>query len=83
MSAECAEVHIEPILINNSFQFNEKWRLTMEDKELLQKSWITLRTNLESIGVVMLLKLFETHPETLRPFIQEVYSLKELELNEW
>ena len=55
----------------------------MEDKELLQKSWITLRTNLESIGVVMLLKLFETHPETLRPFIQEVYSLKELELNEW
>ena len=55
----------------------------MEDKELLEKSWITLRTNLESIGVVMLLKLFETHPETLQPFIQEVYSLKELELNEW
>ena len=38
---------------------------------------------MESVGVVTFLNLFETHPETLRPFIQDVYSMKELELNEW
>lgn len=63
--------------------FVEEWKLTPEQKQHLQTSWVVLRANLESIGVVTLLKLFETHPETLRPFIQEVYSLKELELNEW
>ena len=30
-----------------------------------------------------LTKLFETHPETLKPFIPDVKSLREIELNEW
>ena len=42
-----------------------------------------MQRNLESIGVVTFLKLFETHPDTLRPFIHDVYTVKELELNEW
>ena len=36
-----------------------------------------------SIGVVMFLKMFETHPETLSSFIKDMYSIKEIEMNEW
>ena len=70
-------------IFNIIFKFEEEWRISAEDKELLKNSWETLRSNLQSIGVVTLLKLFETHPETLQTFIHEVYSLQELELNEW
>ena len=40
-------------------------------------------TDMGSIGVVTFLKMFETHPETLSSFIKDVYSIKELEMNEW
>ena len=40
-------------------------------------------SDMESIGVVMFLKMFETHPETLSSFIKNVYSIKEIEMNEW
>lgn len=40
-------------------------------------------SDMESIGVVMFLKMFETHPETFSSFIKDVYSIKEIEMNEW
>ena len=57
------------------------WQISEKQKTLLRDDWTILRTSLESVGVVTFLNLFETHPETLRPFIQDVYSMKELELN--
>ena len=59
------------------------WQISEKQKMLLRDDWTILRSSLESVGVVTFLNLFETHPETLRPFIQDVYSMKELELNEW
>ena len=52
-------------------------------KELLRTCWGTIQANLVSVGVVTFLKLFETHPETLKHFIPDVKSLEEIELNEW
>lgn len=52
-------------------------------KALLRMCWRSIQKNLESVGVVTFLKLFETHPETLKPFIPDVKSLREIELNEW
>ena len=59
------------------------WQISEKQKNLLREDWTILRSGLESVGVVTFLNLFETHPETLRPFIQDVYSVKEIELNEW
>ena len=38
---------------------------------------------MEHIGIVTFLKMFETHPETMKPFIGDVYTIKEVEMNEW
>ena len=61
----------------------EKWLVTPSQKQLLRESWAMLQSNIESVGTVTFLKMFETHPETLRTFIPEVDRLQELELNEW
>ena len=55
----------------------------MEQKDILRKTWSVLQSDMESLGTVTFLKMFETHPETLKPFIPAVESLKEIELNEW
>ena len=43
----------------------------------------TLVCTLSINNILHFLQLFETHPETLKPFIPDVKSLEELELNEW
>ena len=63
--------------------FKPKWKLSEEEKSDLKESWTILRVNLESVGVVTFLKLFETHPETMKPFIPDCISMPERELNEW
>ena len=60
-----------------------QWRLTTEQKKILRESWQALQANIESVGTVTFLQMFETHPETLKPFIPEVDSMQELELDEW
>ena len=57
--------------------------LSDEQKELLRVCWRAIHHDLVSVGVVSFLKLFETHPETLKHFIPDVKSLEEIELNEW
>ena len=57
--------------------------LSEPQKDLLRSSWLVLQKNISSVGTVTFLKMFETHPETLKPFIPDVHSVKELELNEW
>ena len=65
------------------FSFQPKWKLSHEQKSDLKESWAILHENLESVGVVTFLKLFETHPETMQPFIPDCISMPEMELNEW
>ena len=77
-------VHLLELFYNLIFLQNEEdWRISVQHKLVLRRTWTVLQRNLESIGVVTFLKLFETHPDTLRPFIRDVYTVKELELNEW
>ena len=45
--------------------------------------WTEILSDMTSVGVVMFLKMFETHPETLSAFVKNVYSIKELEMDEW
>jgi hypothetical protein len=59
------------------------WNICDTDKEVLRTSWDIIVTDCDRIGVVMFLKMFETHPETLSSFIHDVYSIKELEMGEW
>ena len=70
-------------MIESSFVSFFQMMLSDAQKELLRKCWGTIQTNLVSVGVVTFLKLFETHPETLKHFIPDVKSLEEIELNEW
>ena len=42
-----------------------------------------LHRDMESVGVVTFLNLFETHPETMKPFLPHINSVKEKELDEW
>ena len=53
------------------------------NKTQLRSTWSLIMSDMESIGVVMFLRMFETHPETLSSFIKDVYSIKEIEMNEW
>ena len=72
------------IITNNIFlQYLDLWLISETDKEVLKKSWDIIVKDMERIGVVMFLKMFETHPETLSSFIHEVYSIRELEMDEW
>ena len=65
------------------FQYTELWKLNSGQKEILLRSWRVIARDIKSIGVITFLKMFETHPETMQPFIKDVYSIKELEMNEW
>jgi hypothetical protein len=38
---------------------------------------------MESVGVIAFLNLFETHPETLKPFLPHINTVKEMEMDEW
>ena len=60
-----------------------KWYLSGEQKTILRDTWLVLQSSMESVGTVTFLNMFETHPETLKPFIPEVESLQEIEMNEW
>ena len=68
---------------NNFLQYLDLWLISETEKEVLKKSWDIIVKDMERIGVVMFLKMFETHPETLSSFIHEVYSIRELEMDEW
>ena len=68
---------------NNFSQYLELWLISETDKAVLKKSWDIIVKDMERIGVVMFLKMFETHPETLSSFIHDVYSIRELEMDEW
>lgn len=65
------------------FQYTELWKIASDEKETLLKSWQVIYGDMKSIGVVTFLNMFETHPETISAFIKDVYSIKELEMNEW
>ena len=59
------------------------WKICDTDKEILRSMWTEILSDMTSVGVVMFLKMFETHPETLSAFVKNVYSIKELEMDEW
>ena len=63
--------------------FLDLWKISTADKQALRASWILLHEDMKHIGVVTFLKMFETHPETMKPFIGDVYTIKEVEMNEW
>ena len=58
-------------------------RLDRKQKLLLQKSWTKLHSKMDAVGVVTFLRLFETHPKTLKPFLHHINSVKEMEMDEW
>ena len=57
--------------------------LTAEQKTILKWSWSKVRLATESVGAVTFLNLFETHPETLKPFLPHVNTVSQIELDEW
>ena len=57
--------------------------LTSEQKSILKWSWSKIRVATETVGAVTFLNLFETHPETLTPFLPHVNTVKQMELDEW
>lgn len=52
-------------------------------KTILRKTWVKLQKKMDAVGVVSFLRLFETHPETLRPFLHHINAVKEIEMDEW
>ena len=66
-----------------TFQYGDLWKICDSDKETLKSVWTLIVSDMASIGVVTFLKMFETHPETLTSFVKNVYSIKELEMDEW
>jgi len=71
----------EDIITND--KYTQLWKINDEEKEILRSIWKVIVKDISSIGVVTFLKMFETHPETLSSFVVGVYSIKELEMNEW
>ena len=67
----------------NTFQYSKLWKICGHEKEILKSVWKLIVSDMQSIGVVTFLKMFETHPDTLSAFVTNVYSIKELEMNEW
>ena len=57
--------------------------ITPVQKELLKLSWQHLQAAMESVGVIAFLNLFETHPETLKPFLPHINTVREMEMDEW
>jgi hypothetical protein len=57
--------------------------ITPTQKEILKKSWSLLQAAMESVGVIAFLNLFETHPETLKPFLPHINTVREMEMDEW
>jgi hypothetical protein len=52
--------------------------LTPEQKTTLKWSWSKIRQATESVGAVTFLNLFETHPETLKPFLPHVNTVSQV-----
>ena len=67
----------------NKFQYSKLWKICDNEKEILKSVWKLIVSDMQSIGVVTFLKMFETHPDTVSAFVTNVYSIKELEMNEW
>lgn len=47
----------------------EEPRLTEEEVKLLADSWVTLKEDIEKVGVITFIGLFETHPEVQDSFL--------------
>lgn len=57
--------------------------ISPRQKDVLRQTWFQLRKEMDSVGVVTFLKLFETHPETLTPFLSHVNGPKKDKLDQW
>ena len=71
------------MLYNTNLKYARLWKVCDEDKAVLKSSWDVIVADMKAIGIVTFLKMFETHPETLSSFMLDVYSIKQLELDEW
>ena len=58
-------------------------QLTKRQKWLLHNTWLKIHSRMDAVGVVSFLRLFETHPKTLTPFLHHINSVKEIEMDEW
>ena len=54
-----------------------------EQKAVLRHTWLTLQKKMDTVGVVSFLRLFETHPETLTPFLKHINAAKEIRMDQW
>ncbi|XP_077990370.1 neuroglobin-like [Glandiceps talaboti] len=61
---------------NSSSSKQDKPNLSLEQKRLIADSWKELHIDLERIGMLMFMGIFDTHPETRR-FFQFAYSTEE------
>ncbi|OWF37155.1 neuroglobin-like [Mizuhopecten yessoensis] len=60
----------------------EEPRLTEEEIKMLEDCWITLKGDIEKVGVITFIGLFETHPEVQDSFLPfRQLSKKDLELS--
>ena len=57
--------------------------ISSEEKVILRQSWLKLQKRMDSVGVVIFLRMFETHPKTLTPFIPHINNVREMEMDEW
>jgi hypothetical protein len=58
-------------------------KISAEQKVILRSTWQKLQKKMDAVGVVTFLRLFETHPETLQPFLHHINAVKEMEMDEW
>lgn len=77
------EVTKEVTLKVNDEEEEEAPQFTEDQKSILRCTWTKLHSKIETLGVVTFLRLFETHPKTLTPFLHHINSVKELEMDEW
>ena len=57
--------------------------ISSEEKVILRQSWLKLQKRMDSVGGVIFLRMFETHPKTLTPFIPHINNVREMEMDEW
>ena len=57
--------------------------ISSEEKVILRQSWSKLQKRMDSVGVVIFLRMFETHPKTLTPFLPHINNVREMEMDEW
>ncbi len=73
----------DPVESNSSEVGNSAPVITKAQKEILRMSWSLIQSKMETMGVIIFLRLFETHPQTLTPFLPHINSVKEQEMDEW